>query len=179
MKTIPLIIFSFLILIIGCDSTNEPILNSQDYFPLKIGNKWYYNITFPIRRDTTSINLIYEVKGKEEIDNKSYFKIIETYLQSNFVDTIFYRFGGDTLFLKRIDNSEQIIADFSLSLNDTAYWQDDLKVVAKTNDLITFEVPIRPDYGYSITFQRGIGITNEEESGIAYYNKKLIKAEIK
>ena len=170
-----LISLSFLFLL-GCESPDEPSLSPEEYLPLKIGNKWYYNTAYP---DTTSINIICEVKGQEEINNKIYYKIVEQNLQNNFMDTLFYRFSGDTLFSRRINYKEQIIADFSLGLNDTAYWQNDLIVVQKTKYIIKYETPFGADYGTSITFQRGIGIINSVQNGFVYYRRTLIKAEIK
>ncbi len=176
MKKICLLISLSFLFLFGCESPNEPSLNPGEYLPLKIGNKWYYSTAYP---DTTSINIICEVNGQEDINNKTYFKIVEQNLQHNFLDTLFYRFSGDTLFSIRKNYKEQIIADFSLSLNDTAYWQHDLIVVQKTKDIIKFETLFGADYGNSITFKRGIGIINSVQNGFVYYRRTLIKAEIK
>jgi hypothetical protein len=176
MKKIYLFISLSFLLLLGCDSPNEASSNPEEYLQLKIGNKWYYNSDYS---DTTTINLISQVNGKEDIDHKSYYRIIEQNLQSNFIDTIFFRFGGDTLFSRKKDYPEQIMADFSLNLNDTAYWQNDLTVTQKTKDIMKFEIPFGVDYGYSITFKRGVGITNTIQNGIIYHRRILIKAEIK
>lgn len=69
--------------------------------------------------------------------------------------------------------------DFSLNLYDTAYWRNDLRVIQKTENIIIFQTPFGADYGYSITFKKGIGITNSILNGFAYYRRTLIKAEIK
>ena len=176
MKKIYLIISLSFLFILGCDSPTEYSLNSEDYLPLKVGNKWYYNSDYS---DTTTINLISEVNGKEDIDNKSYYRILEQNLQSNFIDTIFFRFSGDTLFSRNKSYSEQIMADFSLNLNDTAYWQNNMTVVQKTKDIMKYEIPFGADYGYSITFKRGVGITNTIQNGFIYHRRILIKSEIK
>jgi hypothetical protein len=168
---VPLVAF----LIYSCKSSNEPSSNSEGYFPLKVGNKWYYNSVYP---DTNSISIIWEVTGQEEINYRLYYRIIEQNTQINLIDTLFYRVNGDTLF-RGGKNNEQIIADFSLSLNDTAYWQNDLRVVEKNKDIIRLETPFGADYGYSITFQKGIGITNSVQNGFVYYRMTLIKAELK
>lgn len=169
------IIFLLIILFMNCGSPTEPTSNPGEYFPLKIGNKWYYNSEYP---DTTSINIIWEVIGQEEITWKHYYAIVEQNLQTNRLDTLFFRFNGDTLF-RRGTNREQIIADFSLNVNDTAYWQNDLRVVQKTQDIMIFETPFGADYGYSISFQKGIGIINLVQNGFLYYRRTLVKAEIK
>ena len=176
MKKIYSLISLLFLLLIGCESPNEPSSIPGEYFPLKIGNKWYYNSGYP---DTNSINIIWEVNGTEVKGHKMYYRIIEQNMQFNFIDTIFYRFSGDTLFNRRKDNDEQIIADFSIGLNDTAYWQNDLKVVQKTEDMIKYETPFLADYGYSITFKKGIGITETINNGIIYLRKRLVKAELK
>ena len=54
------------------------------------------------------------------------------------------------------------------NLNDTAYWENDMTVVQKTKDIMRFEIPFGADYGYSITFKRGIGITNKIQNGFIY-----------
>lgn len=174
-KIFSLIPLSFFLLI-GCESPTELSSNPEEYIPLKIGNKWYYNSVYP---DTTSINIIWEVNGQEEINHKLYYRIVEQNIHFNFIDTIFYRFSGDTLFCRGKDYDEQIVADFSLNLYDTAYWQNDLRVVQKTNEIMKFETPFGADYGYSISFLKGIGITNSVQNGFVYNRRTLIKAEIK
>jgi len=175
MKRIISFIPLLILIIAGCESPMDTT-PADEYFPLKVGNKWYYNSIYP---DTTYINVIWEVNGKEEINGKQYFKIVEQNLQINHIDTLFYRFDEDTLFCKRINYDERIVADFSLNLNDTAYWQNDLRVVQKTENIIKFETPFGADYGYSISFKKGIGITNTIQNGFVYNRLTLIKAEIK
>ncbi len=176
MRTIYLIISLLLLSLISCESPTENSLIPEDYFPLKIGNKWYYNSDYS---DTTTINLVSEVDGKENINNKMYFRIIEQNLQLNYNDTVFFRFGEDTLFMKQKYYAEQIMADFSLQLNDTAYWENDMTVVQKTKDVMKFEIPFAADYGSSITFKSGVGITNLILNGFVYHRRILIKSEIK
>ncbi len=181
MKNIYLLIPLAVSLVCGCKSTNEPTSNnkpssnSEKYFPLKLGNKWYYNTANYI---PDSIDLIWEVTGQEVLNDILYYRIIKQYLRYNTTDTQFYRFNGDTLFCKS-KNIESIIADFSLNLNETASWFSDLKVVRKTDSLIEFSTPFGIDYGYSITFLKGYGITKIISNGIVYYETTLIKAEIK
>ncbi|GMU87454.1 MAG: hypothetical protein AMXMBFR48_26950 [Ignavibacteriales bacterium] len=144
--------------------------------PLKDGNKWYYNShsRFP---DTTSIVFVWEVNGQEKKGGLNYFRIVEHNLLTNYYDTLFYRLNGDTLFGWETDK-EQILADFSLNLNDTAYWRNDLKVVQKSGEIMQFETRLGQNSSYSISYQKGIGITDIIESGVLYHRKKLIKAEI-
>ncbi len=163
-------------LLLSCESPVEPTGSAKEFFPLKVGNKWYYNLTYS---DTTSIDEIWEITGRKTLDNKEYYQMVTNRLKNNFKDTLYYRTNGDTLFSKRPEFNEQIIADFSLKINETTYWQDDLKVTKKTGDTMTFETPFRADYGYSITFKKGIGISIQIQNGFIYYKLKLIKVELK
>lgn len=176
MKNSALLLLFFLSLITGCKSPNEPASMSGEFFPLAVGNKWYYNTNHP---DTTSVNLIQEITGQKVISKKNYYEMASLNLLSGVRDTFYYRLNGDTLFVRNAKDGEHILADFSLNLNDAAYWQQDLKVTAKTDEFITFQTPWGPDYGYSVTFKRGVGIINSAENGLVYYRTKLIKSEIK
>jgi hypothetical protein len=165
-----------LLMSFACESPNEPFRANEEYLPLKMGNKWYYNSNY---QDSSSIDIIWELTQQKELNKNTYSEVIKYYLKSNHRDTLYYRLSRDTLFFRSTDDNDQIVADFSLSLNETAYWQNDLKVVQKTKDLITFETPFGADYGYSITFKKGIGMTNLIQNGIVYQRIKLIEAEIR
>jgi len=174
-KVCSIVLLSF-ILLLSCESPNSPNSNSEEYFPLKVGNKWFYNST---SADTTSIDVIWEIIATKTINDKVYYEITINKNKYNFIDTLYYRLNGDTLFSKRMNYDEVIVADFSLILYDTAYWQSDLKVTNKTDNTITFATPFRADYGNSITFEKGVGITLWIQNGFVYYKFKLIKTELK
>jgi len=169
-------ILLFVLLLWCCNSPVAPLHNAADFFPLTVGNKWYYNST---DSDTTVIDDIWEITARKTINNKAYYELVTRHLENNFIDTLYYRVSGDTLFSKRIKFDEQIIADFSLKINETAYWQDDLKVSTKTEDAMTFETPFYADYGYSVTFKKRRGIAIQIQNGFIYHRLTLIKAEIK
>jgi hypothetical protein len=171
-KLIPLLFA----LLLSCESPIEPISSVKEFFPLKVGNKWYYNST---NSDTTSIDDVWEITGQKTLNNKEYYEMVTNHLENNFKDTLYYRINGDTLFSKRAKFNEQIIADFSLKINETAYWQNDLNVTYKTENTMTFETPFRADYGYSVTFKKGMGISILIQNGFVYYKLKLIKVELK
>ena len=164
-----------LLLLLGCKSPVESVYNTLDYFPLQIGNKWYYN-TIPSHPD--SIDLVWTVTGLKLINGNLYYSIVENSSSFAYIDTVYYRFQGTSLLNQRFD-TEQYLADFSLNLNQYAPWRDDLKVIQKSDDIMKFETPFGADYGYSITFKKGIGITHTIDNGIIYNYKTLIKAELK
>ncbi len=177
MKRIYFVIPLFLCLITGCDSSIGPSSTLDEYFPLRVGNKWYYNSNY---KDTNSINIIWEVGSLIEINGHQYYEIRQENFnnQNVYSDTSYYRLSGDTLFYYHNNLQEQILADFSLHLGDTTYWQNDLRVTEKTNRSIKFETPFSADYGYSITFKRGIGITSIIQNGFIFNQLTLIKSEL-
>jgi len=177
MKRTYFVVPLFFYLITGCNSSTGPSSEAYQYLPLNTGNRWYYNSNGI--SDTNSINVTWEVSGQTEINGKQYYELTQQNLTTNYTDTLFYRFNGDILFCLRVNYPEQIIADFSLDLNDTTYWQNDLKVVEKTGDIIKYETPFSTDYGYSITFKKGIGITSMIRNGFVYNKLTLIKSELK
>lgn len=176
MKKLYKLILLLYTLLLSCESPNGPISNSEEFFPLSIGNKWYYNTNNP---DSTTIDDIWEITGQKVLNNKEYYEMAIFHSKNNLKDTLYYRLNGDTLFSRRKNYNELIVADFSLTLNEPAYWQNDLKVTHRTENTITFETPFRADYGYIITFKKGVGITVQIQNGIDYQKLKLIKSELK
>jgi len=176
MKKISLILSLLLIITSGCQMPVESVNKAAEFFPLKVGNKWYYNSD---NADPTTFNEIWEVTGKKILDDKEYFEVIKTFIPRNHKDTVYYRFEGAALFRKYSAYKEEILADFSLEIDQQAYWRKDLKVTTKNEDLVTFKTPFYADYGFSITFKRNTGILSLIQNGFIYYSLKLIKAEIK
>ncbi|MFA7421931.1 MAG: hypothetical protein WCZ90_19770 [Melioribacteraceae bacterium] len=178
MKSYFLFLFILSALLCSCESTNEPIINGQEYFSLSIGNKWYYNTR---GADKTIINETLEVTAQKEINAKKYYELVRIDVSFNYRDTIYYRFSGNILFSKSPQHDERIIADFSLSINEYAYWDSigDLKVTEKTESTITYARPFSADYGSLVTYEKGIGIIKSLENGFILFRKDLVKAEIK
>lgn len=170
------VIITFFILI-SCETSYEPLSIDESFFPLKIGNKWYYNTS---GLNTDPILNIHEVKALKEINNKSYYLVTNTHLKYNLKDTVYYRLDKSVLFSKLPKYEERIMADFSLKENEYAYWDPigDLKVTEKTDSIIKFERPFHADYGSSVTYKKGIGIIQTIENGFIYYRSNLVKAEL-
>ncbi|HEX2866099.1 MAG TPA: hypothetical protein VHO03_03605 [Ignavibacteriales bacterium] len=183
LKNSALFILFSLSFIAGCKSPNEPPSRPQTFYPLAVGNKWYYNsITFnygAVNLDTTTVNLVEEVTGVKVIDKKNYFEVTSTDLTSGTKDTTYYRMSCDTLFEIIAKYPENIHADFSLNLNEQAYWDQDVKVTLKNDEYMTFETFVYDD-SYSMTFKRGVGMINSIHYGYGDCQRtKLIKSEIK
>ena len=177
MKTYLSLVVIALCLLNSCKTSYEPLSIDYNFFPLKIGNKWYYNTS---GLDTDPVLNIYEVKARKEINGTWYYLITNTSVQHNLKDSVYYRLDNAVLSSISAGHEEVIIADFSLNKNDYAYWDliGDLKVTEKTESIITFERPFQVDYGSSVTYKKGIGIIRKIMNGYFYSQSKLVRAEL-
>jgi hypothetical protein len=102
----------------GCDTTEptngvELDLNKNIFFPLNVGNKWYYNsyhINDP-NFDSTKFDRSWEVISSKTLSNKIFYQI-ESIAYNNDstiyrVDSIYYAIREDSLFL--IDQGQPFI----------------------------------------------------------------------
>jgi len=174
-KILSILFYLSIVLFISC---NENGLTSQEndnsYFPLKVGNKWYYNSFTSFQQyDSTNINLTSEVIGKKQLFGKTYFSIKSTYFDENgsiiYLDTSYYSCSNDTLYEYMSDDNnnfyESIYAIFILEKGDkyNNYMRSTeyvITVIEKDKDLITlfYDAPQYKDEEQEITFKRGLGI---------------------
>ena len=109
-----LFIVSLSFLFICCSSAHTSSLSKNDYMPLAIGNKWYYNYH-------TS-----EVIGIDTIDGKKYFKFKRVNVNAKFPSYYYHqRISNDTLYTLNLDQKsnlyfERITAIFTLDSGDVA-----------------------------------------------------------
>jgi hypothetical protein len=109
-----LFIVSLAFLFICCSSAQTLSLSKNDYMPLAIGNKWYYNFH-------TS-----EVVGIDTIDGKKYFKLKLENVNAKFPPYYYHqRISNDTLYTLNLDQKsnlyfERITAIFNLDSGDVA-----------------------------------------------------------
>ena len=109
-----LFIVSLSFLIVCCSSAQTSSLSKNDYMPLAIGNKWYYNFH-------TS-----EVIGIDTIEGKEYFKLKYENVNSKFLPYFYHqRISSDTLYTLNYDQKsnlyfERITAIFTLDSGDVA-----------------------------------------------------------
>lgn len=172
------IVFISLALIAGCDSSTEPVYDAYSFFPLNEGNKWYYMQYSSAGSDTTEY--VYEALPETSINGKFYAPVIRSVSSSARIDTFFYRNEGTVLYyIDPYSGREKVAADFSASLNDTAWWNNELVVTEKTKNVFTISSVFIADYGYKISYKRGTGVTFEASNGFVYYSRTLVKAEIK
>lgn len=178
MKNRNYLILIIVIIIWACNSPTEISINTEKYFPLEIGNTWYYN---SVSSDTNTVDEIMEVLSKININDTTYYEVRVRNLLNNLSGTIYYRMSGDILFSRVPKQKERIIADFSLALHDTAYWErnGDMIVTNKSDNIITFEQPFGVEYGSSISYQKGVGMTRLIVNGFIFIKKILVNAKIK
>lgn len=152
---IVLIVMSILLLN-SCDEYCE-ITDYEDYFPLEVGNKWYYGD-----------NGTREITGQKEINGEVYYEVrVEHEVPGaglNFYNE-YYRFYRSKLFRVFNDNIF-IMADFSLKEGDE-FTQDNtgfnVLVLSDDHNKFTFSYnhPDLVDEEYEITFKKDVGIISD------------------
>ena len=178
MKKIYLSIFLLTLMFFNCESPTEYAADFQEFFPLKVGNKWYYRTN---STDTSNFNETIEIIGQKKLNDNIYFETVVNMIDRNFIDTFYYRFAGNALVTQSPPQNERILADFSLKLNQYAYWDSvgDLSVSEKTDSIITFSRPFHIEYGSSITYKKGIGLIKSFTNGFIVHLRILVRADIK
>lgn len=166
---------------------------SNLFFPLSIGNKWFYSMNTSIEN-----SIKWEVTREITLNNHNYFVIEKSKFDGTPLDTIYYRFEGDKLIELFIGSSqsnyylESTFADFSITEQDTFEYYLNLYIddkdyyyfstlynnpYNKSAEEITFYYHLYSitDIDFRSTFHIGIGLTKlirlrgPSEFLIAYY----------
>lgn len=186
-------IFSFIFIIVAAVSCNESItepVNINTFFPLAIGNKWYYN-SYSLAQgfDPTKVSFIKEITGIKKINLKNYFVMVTTSFDNTgvamLIDTSYFRYADDIVYqFRNSDTKENIYAIFKMKQGEkfTVKWQQydyEITMKEKTDNTATlfYNSPQMVDEEHEITFKKGYGVykTNSTAWG---WNTQLIKAEI-
>lgn len=143
---------------------------SNSFFPLSIGNRWYYNNLMSQIPDSSKHELIVEVIEKELIGGKYFFKLMNLTFSNDLVDTsrsyTYLLLEGDSL-LEYNCGQIGLLADFSIAENDTFIYQRcgnsyfGVLTESKGNILSYSYNPqgLVLDGWFGNKFQKGIGIT--------------------
>jgi len=127
MEFVPVhLIISILILFISHSSAQTSIDFKNDFMPLTIGNKWFYNAHTSNTEVGSEISIISEIVGIDTINGKKYFKIKREKPNARF--PIYYyhqRMSNDTLYTLNYDEKyndyfERVAAIFSLDSGEVA-----------------------------------------------------------
>ena len=184
----------------GCISSDSPTgiatSGSTDYFPLKVGNRWYYggymrgNPT-----DTTNTVHIAEVIGTRVINQRLCFVMLNRFYQAggdspSFVDTSYFTVDGDSLLSVNKDSSSfrfSVDAIFSLTKGEE-FTQEvgvagnafhfRVTVVDRNDSTITFfyDAPNIVDEEHQKTYKRGAGIVDSHSTAWGI-GERLVKVE--
>jgi len=104
--------------------TSSSFIN--DYMPLAIGNKWYYNVHTINTEVGSETSFIIEVVGIDTLDSKKYFKIKRENVNTRFPVYYYHqRVSNDTLYTLNYDQKshlyfEWVTAIFTLESGDVA-----------------------------------------------------------
>ena len=175
--------------VISCSTAYKISHSSEEFMPLSVGNKWYYETA-------ENSKMIKEVVSQNSIDGNMYYRISYTkFSQDSIPSNTFYlheRFDSDTLFVlqfsKYDDNwFESIQAIYSLEENEIVKYKNlqksygnirvrgfnNLKVIEKSDEEINFNL-YGDHYNYEMIYKKGIGLIYDSSWGI-----KLINCNIK
>jgi hypothetical protein len=121
-----LFIVSLIVLFIGYSAAQTSGGFTNDYMPLAIGNKWYYNVHTSNNKVGSETTFSTEVIGIDTIETKVYFKI-ERENSNDKIPVYYYhqRVSNDTLYTLNFDQKsnlyfERITAIFNLDSGDVA-----------------------------------------------------------
>jgi hypothetical protein len=161
---------------IGCSSFYN-IPNSKDYMPLFVGNKWIYGSKSEYILEKNKIEFIKEVMDIDSLNNRTYFKMQNTYFGKDSTTTFYYyqRISADTLFSLYFDSSnssylEVIEAIFFLNIGDTTcidyqkYFGDKCRAYIEVTRKVENEIEFLHNSIEAIdeeqwyTYKRGLGI---------------------
>jgi len=174
-----MVLISLFQLLSSC-GINEVELYEGDYFPLQIGNKWYYSYD----KNQTDINNTrkWEVISKKNIQGREYFLIESTY-NASVTDTIYYRKEKNKIIELLIGKSkseyyiENIFADFDIKENEffqsyamafngkDYYYNVTLKNKDEKRITLFYNILEARDEEHSITFEIGKGIIETTHYG--------------
>ena len=194
MKTFVKNIFRIIVLPLffySCGSL-EPEDQNESFFPMKVGNKWYYNSN-PAGDIGSSTK--WEIVSKQQFAGNDYYQLVKSY-NTSFSDTLYYRIASNKLIELLIGvnpNSyyfETVCADFNLDANGSFeyymggfpgkeyYYKVTIK--NKSEDEITFfyNSPNAVDEEHSITYKKGVGVS-ESYSDAWGIHSYLIHQELK
>lgn len=185
LKLLNALILASIFLFLSCDENPLEPENANSFFPLKLGNKWYYrqyttfNDSLKFKYPDKEYDLTFEIIGDKEIDGKTYSVLEGTSYDysSQFypirVDTSYCRNEGSRFFWLGEDSygyHNLMIADFSVSEGDTFSFNRDNNSTSTTVGTVKkrtwaaitifYDIPNVSDDESEVTFVRNIGLQN-------------------
>ncbi len=180
MKINLILIFAALLFFSACDSnqTTGQTNIEASYFPLQVGNQWYYEV------DSDTVQLYTKVTGKTTKDGREYY--ILDYVQRQGPGSV----GPEkTMYLRSPDglkiyeyknNTEKLYRNFSEVIADTNYIKkyitsrrDYVDIpIGRFNDIINVtDVGFERDAGGTMDYAKGVGLIRAGWFRGVYYLK--------
>ncbi len=196
LKTVLLLIALF---IIAYQNSTEPQQTepNSDYFPLAVGNKWYYqtwNHQTKQFEHPEYIESTMEVIRPRQLDGKLFYLVESCSMNSDGTirakDSIYYNISGDTLyqisvhweFKKENMSIRAIFADtghvrFKMKWYDD-YYEANSQLETDSTMNFAYYMPLMCDSGSELTIKKHVGFS-EYISYQTPYNSRLVKYELK
>jgi len=121
-----LLIIPIYLSIYSCSLAQTSSVFKNDYMPLAIGNKWYYNVHTSNTKVGSETSIITEIIGIDTIASKKYFWIKSDRVKTKFPPYYYHqRISNDTLYTLNYDQKsnlyfERVTAIFTLDSGDVA-----------------------------------------------------------
>jgi hypothetical protein len=177
-------IFTFLFLVYYCKSPTESYIDAKQYYPLEIGNKWYYSYD---QTDVSTYNYVAEIIRDTTINNKFYYKMISYFIPLSGTYYIsFWRTEKSKLYDGRLSYSngistftEKLSADFSLNIGDTIRTNEYYYLTVTERDENTIKFAWYSELWGWTKYQRGVGMIENIASNFVIHRTVLVKSELK
>ncbi len=172
MEFVPVhLIVSILILFISHSSAQTSIDFRNDYMPLAVGNKWYYNIHASNAAVGLDVSTISEIVGIDTIEGNRYFNIKYENVNNDIPVRYYHqRMSNDTLYTLNYDEKyndyfERVVAIFSLDSGEVA------TIVLPSTDLtLKYEAD-----GLPTGQQYSLEVLNKDKNSIElFYKSRMI-----
>jgi len=195
-------VLMFVMSFAGCFTSDSPTGIASDvgtgFFPLKIGDTWYYSRYWHGgQADTTLVTHIAAVIGTRVINTRESSVVLHRYLQgggdsvwsadtsfyvvqadsllSTYKDTAGYHFVVDAIF--SLNKGDVFVREFGTGNNSVRY---NVTVSEKNDSIMTFfyDSPQIIDEEHQVTYKKGAGIVDNYSTAWGI-GEKLIRVELK
>lgn len=176
-KTLSMTVGLSIFMITSCNnSESNKTLNTSEYFPLSIGNKWEYSVEYTTELlNVKKGEMIAKIDGKEKINDKDYFKLLYVYsgIPGVETETYYIRKSDEGYFAingKYKGSSEYL--DMKLPIEVGSNWKSIMPELEIDYNIVGIETLELIDRKYKncikITFER-----NDGGEGIIYLAKGI------
>jgi len=170
-----ILITAFFIIFFSYSSAQTSSVYKNDYIPLAVGNKWYYNVHTLNSEVGSEISITSEIVGIEIIEGKKYFKIKHENANAKFPAYYYHqRMSNDTLYTLNYEEKysqyfERVTAIFTLDSGEVAFVE-----LPRTDLTLKYE-----SEGLPTGRRYSIKVLNKDENSIELFtNSGMIDGDI-